>query len=116
MQKTYTSLYGQLAYVIISGLQLIFIPNTLLTLFGFAPTNEIWIRVMGLLVLTLSFYYYAMARTGTRSVIEATVRGRLFFCGGLISFVALGLAKPPLVGFALLEIGLALWTWWELRD
>lgn len=114
MQKTYTSLYGQMAYVIISGLQLTFIPNTLLTLFGFQPTNELWIRVLGVLVLTLSFYYYAMARHGTRPVIAATVRGRLFFCGSLIAFVLLGLAKPPLLGSALLEIGLTLWTWREL--
>ncbi len=116
MQKPYISLYGQLAYVILAGLQLLFIPNTLLTLFGFPPTNEIWIRLMGMLVLALSFYYYALARYSHRVVVQATVQGRLFFCTGLVVFVLLGLAKPALIGFALAETGLALWTWWELRQ
>ncbi|GAB3639615.1 hypothetical protein [Spirosoma arcticum] len=55
MQKIYKSMYGQMVYVLISGLSLLFISNVLLTLFGFPPTNEPWIRVMGMLVL--AFYY-----------------------------------------------------------
>lgn len=115
MQKTYTSLYAQMAYVIISGLPLVFAPNLLLPLVGFAPTAEPWIQVMGLLVLALSPYYYAMAQHGTVPVVRATVWGRLFFCVGLVMLVVLGQAKLPLIGFALTEIGLALWTWRELR-
>lgn len=116
MQKVYKSLYGQLAYVILSGLQLLFIPNIMLATFGLPPTHEIWLRVMGMLVLALGFYYYAMARHGTSQVVRSTVWGRLFFCGGLVVFVLLGIAKPPLIGFAVVETGLALWTWWELRS
>ncbi len=115
MQKTYASMYGQMIYVLLSGLALLFIPNVLLTLFGFEPTHEIWIRVLGMLVLVLTIYYYHMARYGNDPVVWATVLGRLFFCGGLVVFVVLGLAKPTLIGFAVAETGLALWTWWELR-
>lgn len=115
MQKTYTSMYGQMIYVLLSGLSLLFIPNVLLGLFGFEPTHEIWIRVLGLLVLVLTIYYYHMARYGNDPVVRATVLGRLLFCGGLVGFVVLGLAKPALLGFAAAETGLALWTWWELR-
>ena len=116
MQKTYISLYGQMAYVLISGLQLLFIPNILLALFGFPPTHEIWIRVMGLLVLILTIYYYSIARYGNDRVVWATVVGRLVFCGGLVVFVLLGLAKPAIIGLAVLETGLALWSWQELRQ
>ncbi|MCU0466998.1 MAG: hypothetical protein MUF58_00220 [Arcicella sp.] len=113
--KRYPSLLGQFFYVVISGLQLLFIPNILLGIFGLEPTSEIWIRVLGLLVLALSFYYYAMYKNGGKEVIRATVQGRLFFCTGLIMFVILGMAKPVLIGFAVAEIGLALWTLSEVR-
>jgi hypothetical protein len=113
--KRYTSLLGQIAYVIISGLQLLLIPNTLLGLFGFDPTSEIWIRVLGMLVLVLSIYYYAIYKSGNKDIVRATVQGRLLFCAGLVMFVILGMAKPVLLGFAALETGLALWSLFEIR-
>ena len=115
MQKTYKSMYGQMIYVLLAGAQLLFIPNVLLGIVGMEPTTEIWIRLMGMLVLVLSIYYYYMAKYGNDKVVWATVLGRLIFCGGLVVFVLLGLAKPALIGFAILETGLALWTWRELK-
>lgn len=115
MQKTYKSMYGQMIYVLLAGAQLLFIPNVLLGIVGLDPTTEIWIRLMGMLVLVLSIYYYYMAKYGNDKVVWATVLGRLIFCGGLVVFVLLGLAKPALIGFAILETGLALWTWRELK-
>ena len=50
MQKRYISFYGQIAYVLIARPLLLLILNVLLGVFGFAPTSEIWIRVMGMLV------------------------------------------------------------------
>ena len=47
MQKlNYLSLTVQGIYVLITGLQLIFIPATLLGMFGFDPPVEIWIKVL----------------------------------------------------------------------
>jgi hypothetical protein len=113
--KRYTSILGQIAYVIISGLQLLFVPNFLLGMFGIAPTSEIWIRVLGMLVLVLSIYYYAIYKKGDKEIVRATVQGRLLFCAGLVMFVILGMAPPVLIGFALAETGLALWSLAELR-
>ena len=116
MQKNYyKSILGQFAYVIVSGISLLFFPNYLLGLFGIESTNEIWIRVLGMLVLALSFYYYAMYKNGGKEVIRATVQGRLFFCAGLVTFVILGMVKPVLLGFAIAETGLVLWTLSEIR-
>ena len=115
MQKTYKSMYGQMIYVLLAGAQLLFIPNVLLGIVGLEPTTEIWIRLMGMLVIVLSIYYYYMAKYGNDKVVWATVLGRLIFCGGLVVFVLLGLAKPALIGFAIVETGLALWTWRELK-
>lgn len=113
--KRYKSLLGQIVYVLISGLQLLFIPNTLLAMFGFEPTSEIWIRVLGMLVLVLTIYYYAIYRSGNKEVVRATVQGRLLFCFGLMMFVILGMAKPALIFFAVVETGLALWSLAEIR-
>jgi glucose uptake protein GlcU len=116
MQKNYyTSMLGQFAYVVFSGISLLFFPNFLLRIFGLEPTSEIWIRVLGMLVLALSFYYYAMYKNGGKEVIRATVQGRLFFCVGLLMFVILGMVKPVLIFFAVAETGLALWTLSEVR-
>lgn len=113
--KRYTSMLGQMAYVIISGLQLLFVPNFLLGMFGIAPTSEIWIRVLGMLVLVLSIYYYAIYKSNNKEIVRATVQGRLLFCAGLVMFVILGMAPPVLIGFALAETGLALWSLSEIR-
>jgi hypothetical protein len=112
----YPSVLGQMIYVIVAGLQLLFIPNLMLGIFGFEPTSEIWIRVMGMLVLALTFYYYAIAHHGNDAVVMRTVYGRLFFCTGLVIFVILGMAKPALIGFALAEAGLAVWSWREVNS
>ena len=114
MQKTYKSLYGQMAFVIVAGLQLLFIPNFMLATFGMLPTSENWIRVMGLLVSILSFYYYFLAKYGNDKVVWGTVLGRLVFCAGEVVLVILGLMPPILIAFAVFETGLALWTWREL--
>jgi len=116
MQKNYyQSLLGQMAYVLISGFQLTFIPNFLLATFGLEPTSEIWIRVLGLLVLALSFYYFALYKNAGKEIVRATVQGRLFFCAGLMMLVIFGLAKPVLIFFAVIETALALWTLSEIR-
>ena len=111
----YKSLLGQIAYVIISGLQLLFVPNFLLGTFGITPTSEIWIRVLGMLVLVLSIYYYAIYKKGDKEIVRATVQGRLLFCAGLVMFVILGMAPPVLIFFAVVETGLALWSLSEIR-
>ena len=114
--KTYTSLYGQAIYVVLAGLSLIFIPNVLLGIFDLEPAREIWIRIMGLLVLILSIYYVQMAKYGNDKVVVATVWGRLAFCVGLVVFVLLGLVKPVLIGFAFAETALAFWTLREVKS
>ena len=116
MQKTYKSLYWQMIYVIGAGLPSVFFPNTFLEICGFEPTSEIWIRVLGLLLLAFSFYYYAMVKNGTPEVIKATIYGRTFFSLGLIAFVIVGIAKLPLLGVAVSELALTAWTWSELRN
>ena len=53
----------QSVYVLLIGLQLIFVPNMLLRMFGFDETAEIWIKVLGIVVLSLSVIYYTLIPT-----------------------------------------------------
>ena len=48
-------------YVLLIGLSFLFIPNTLLPIFGFPTTTEVWIRVLGLLAAALRLYYFYSA-------------------------------------------------------
>lgn len=115
MQGRYKSLYVQVLYVILSGLPLAVFPNPLLKLLGFAPTQEVWIRILGLLLVVLSVYYYRLAKYGNDKTVMATVLGRSIFCVGIISFVLLDLGKPMLLAFAAVEAFFAVWTWREVN-
>ncbi len=115
MNKIYKSLYGQMVFVIIAGLQLLFIPNVFFAMFGIPTTSENWIRLMGLLVLILSIYYYFLAKYGNDKVVWGTVLGRLAFCFGEIIMVVLGLFPPIILAFAVVETSLTIWTWRELK-
>lgn len=112
----YKSLYVQMAFVVVSGIPAVVAPNLILTLCGFPPATDVWIRVLGLLLLAIAPYYYNMARYGNVPVVRATVQGRVFFSIGLLVLVGLGLGSWPLAALAISELALAGWTAWELRQ
>ena len=49
-------------YTALVGIGFIFIPNTVLPMFKFPKTDEPWIRVMGILVALVAFYYIIAAQ------------------------------------------------------
>ena len=116
MQKlNYLSLTVQGIYVLITGLQLIFIPATLLGMFGFDPPSEIWIKVLGILVLALAILYYTINTSGNKEVVLSTVWFRIFVSAGFLFLVVTGQTKSSLLLFAGVDVATALWTWFELK-
>ncbi len=109
------SLLVQAIYVIITGLQLIFVPNLLLGMFGFEPTSEIWIKVLGIVILPLSAVYYAISKQGNAESLWATIVSRGFVGVGFILLALSGQAKLNLILFAGIDIATAVWTWLEMR-
>ena len=97
------------------GLMLLLAPNLLLHVFGVAPTNEVWIRVVGMLVLCLSFYYVQAARHGLTPFIRWTVWTRLAVIVYFTAFVLLLSAPKPLLLFGLIDLLAAVWTWRALN-
>jgi hypothetical protein len=102
-------------YLALSGLSFIFIPNVILSLFGFAATAEVWIRVVGLLAAILGFYFLYSVRHSDHHFFRATVYARLTFFTGLVLFALLGWGSPMLVAFGLIDLAGAAWTWVALR-
>ncbi len=98
-------------YLFALGAWLVVAPNSLLSLFGVPLVSDVWIRVAGMLVVLLGYYYVQAARHGLTPFFWLTVQARsaviVFFAG----FVALGLARPVLLLFGLVDLAGALWTW-----
>ena len=115
IMKKFTSLTVQMVYVALTGLQLMFVPNMMLATFGIAPTNEIWIRNLGVIIFILAILYYAIRKTSDMEVVKATIWGRLVAATGII-VLALYSSQPILILFATVDVATAVWTWMELKS
>jgi EamA domain-containing membrane protein RarD len=109
MKNWHTSFYAQLAYMAPMGLGFLFQPNLVLSTLGLEPTQEPWIRLVGLLALVLTYYYFNAVRTDSADFARASVSGRLFFCAGL-AIVAAQFDMKILFVFVVIEAALAIWT------
>lgn len=102
-------------YLLALGLILVFLPNMLLSLFGFEPTSEVWIRVLGAVVLAIGIYYVFVAPTNNETFLKITVYARISILVWFTLFVLLGWAKPMLLLFGGVDLLGAAWTWSALR-
>lgn len=116
MSRAAKSLFVFGVYLCGLGLTLLLAPNWLLRVFGAPATNEVWIRVNGMLVLCLSFYYVQAARHGLTTFIRWTVWARLAVIVYFAAFVLLLSAPKPLLLFGLVDLLAALWTWLALKE
>jgi len=115
MTRAATSLFAFALYLFGLGAVLLIAPNVLLGLFGIAPTTETWIRVIGMLVVILGYYYLNVARAGLEPFLRWTVHARFSVVLFFTAFVAMGLAPPQLILFGVVDAGGALWTLLALR-
>lgn len=97
------------------GLILLFVPNLLLQLFGVPQTNEVWVRINGMFLLCLSFYYVLAAWHELRSFIRWTVPTRVAVIIYFGAFVLLTSAPKVLLLFGLIDLLAAAWTWVALK-
>lgn len=110
MSKTARSLLVFGIYLVALGLFLLIAPNTLITLFGLPETHDVWIRIVGMLVLLLAYYDIQAARHETVDFFQWSVVARaaviVFFAG----FVIANLVKPILLMFGAIDLAGAIWT------
>lgn len=108
------TVFGFGLYMLLLCVPLLFAPNLLLELLGFASTSEVWVRVLGQLVLYLGIYYVLAARWEARRFMVATVPVRLSVIVFFAAFVAAGLVPPMLLVMGVPDLVGALWTWHAL--
>ena len=98
------------------GLAFLTFPNPLLRLFGFPPTDEPWIRFVGLFVLILGYYFLRAARSGVEPFFRWTVHGRFLFAATcFVLFAASEPAPPAFLLFGTVDMLGAFWTLLALR-
>lgn len=97
------------------GLSLLLAPNLILQLFGVPPTNEVWIRINGMFLLCLSFYYVQTARNELTMFIRWTIWTRIAVIFYFAAFVLLLSAPNALLLFGLIDLLAAIWTWLALK-
>jgi len=97
-------------YMFVLGVLLIVTPNTLLSIFRVPHTTEIWIRVAGVLVIIIGYYYFMASGKEMTDFYEWSVYARLSVLVFFLGFVILGLAPAVLVLFGLIDAVAALWT------
>ncbi len=98
----------------LTGLWLVVSPNTLLALVHLPPVNDGWIRLLGMFMIIVAFYYFRTANSEVEKFFRATVYGRTFM-GFFMVWLGLTQIGWVLAAFAIPEwIGAGL-TWAALR-
>ncbi len=99
-------------YIIIIGTGFLVMPNVILPIFKFEKTNEVWIRIMGLIVAILGYYYINATVHDLTVFYWSTVWGRFVILVGFTLLVVLKKAKPMLVLFGLVDSAGAVWNYY----
>jgi hypothetical protein len=102
-------------YLAMLGLSLIFFPNIPLNLFGIPSTSEVWIRVVGMLLLALSVYYLVSSRYDIVPIFKVTMYVRPTIILFFIAFAIAGLVTPNVILFAIIDLLGAIWTYLALK-
>lgn len=101
-------------YLLILGITLTVMPNILLTTFQLGETQEIWIRVLGVVVFNIGIYYVFMAPANHSLFLMLSVYTRLLILFWFVVFVILGWAQPQLILFGLVDGAGAAWTFFTM--
>jgi hypothetical protein len=115
MSRAAVSVFVFGIYLYVVGALLVAVPNVFLRLSSMPPTNEVWIRVVGVLVLCIATYYALAARAGLRPFLLWTVPVRTAVMVFFAMFVAFGLVAAPLLLFGAVDFAGAAWTAMALR-
>jgi hypothetical protein len=116
MSRSALSLFVFSIYLYLMGFVLVVTPDTLVRIFKFPDADGLWVRVVGMLVIILGFYYSHIARADFRPFFVWTVIARTSVLLFFIAFVIAGLAPPALILFGVVEFAAAMWTLYAIRS
>jgi len=115
MSKSARSVFIFGLYLGLLGTFLLLAPNRLLEIFRLPATDEVWIRVVGMLLFLLGVYYILAARKEMTDFFQWTVYIRSMVIIFLITFVLLDFVKPILILIGVVDFLGAIWTGMALR-
>lgn len=103
-------------YIALLGILLIFVPNALLGLVNVPMTNEVWIRLAGMLLLFMGFFYVQAGRGHLVPFFKWTLftRGVAFFF--VLGFWLCGFVSWIILAFWLGDLAGLVWTWMALHQ
>jgi len=110
MTRSATSILIFGIYLACLGVILLVKPDLLLSIAGLPSTSDPWIRLMGMLLLIVAFFYIQSARFGFRPFFQWTIYTRFSAVFILLALVIPGLASPVVLLFWLGGLAGALWT------
>jgi hypothetical protein len=116
MTDTAKSLVPFGIYMLVVGLVLMIIPNSVITLIGFTEVDDVWVRVFGWMLLSGGFLYVQVGRSGSPEFAHGTVQVRLPVVVVHLVLVLLDLAPPILIAFGAVDLVGAIWTRLALRS
>ncbi len=102
-------------YLVGLAAALLAVPNAVLSLFGLPATREVYIRIVGMLLFLLAFYYVLSARKEMTDFFKWTVYARASVIVFFTVFVLLDFVKPVLILFGAADLMAAVWTGLALR-
>jgi uncharacterized membrane protein HdeD (DUF308 family) len=114
MNSAAKSVYYFGFYLLLLSVALTVFPNLLLSTFQLPETNEVWIRVVGVLVFSLGIYYIFMAQTNNTMFLSLSVYVRASILVWFIAFVLAKWVSPMLIVFGVADALGASWTYIEL--
>ena len=102
-------------YLCVAGAGLLLAPALVLAPLGLAVPQDAWIRLVGIVAMALGGSDVLAARDGVLSLIRWSIWRRLAAGLAMGALVMFGLAPMPLLVFAAVDIGAALWTAVSMR-
>ena len=115
MSKSAKTLVVWAIYILGAGITLFAFPNALLRVSRLSPTEEPWIRIMGVLAICLGYIYLRAGLGDVRACFEWTIHTRVALLCLFIALVFAGLAPWQLILFGIVDFLGAVWTWWTMR-
>lgn len=109
------SIYYFGLYLYLVGATLIFIPDIFLSAIRMPATNEIWIRVLGVIVGLLGFYYHQSGAKNISAFFPLTIPTRIIVFTVFLVFFILKMASPMMVGIGAVDLAGAIWTFMALK-
>lgn len=107
------AVYG--TYLLANGLALLLAPGVALGLLGLPSAEEPWIRVVGLVIGEIGYYFLFAARKDIPVFYPATVYGRGFAALTFGALVALKLGPVQLLLLGAVDLFTSVWTYLAIK-